>query len=324
MSVVSPSLAADLISCEDLFFNRPNRLFAGVYWFLFVIGFCCFALHGFQHIPNPHLSEGHKLWGSLWVFLSWAQYIYVMYSDPGRVNTENVKSKLDEWAYDDIFYEAKWCSTCNLQRPARAKHCRVCNHCVSRFDHHCIWINGCVGQTNLIAFILFLINHTIIMIYICIVGSAIAWSTITELDLFNAYYFDEAGQQVQASYGMILHYVLRTHPVIFSISVFTGLLSLLFAGFLAFQLYLVSTNLTTNEFFKWGDIKRLAKQEGHLEWIPTVSPFSLGFFKNWMQSLFPSCLNHSGVHVERMSAPQTTPDVVATKLKRGQLYKKCK
>jgi hypothetical protein len=40
------------------------------------------------------------------------------------------------------------CLSCNLPRPARARHCDRCRACVLRMDHHCDWTNRCVGARN--------------------------------------------------------------------------------------------------------------------------------------------------------------------------------
>jgi len=304
---VAPSVAKKMTSCEDIFFNRPNPIFAGIYWVLFGGGYGLFVMHGFKHIPNMYFSENHKYLGSLWVFLSWAQFIYVGRVNPGRITNENLPTKLADYEFDYLLYEPKDCQTCGIARPARSKHCKVCGICVSKFDHHCIWINSCVGEGNHRGFLLFLLNHSVLMLYIFYAGVTIAWSTATELELFHAYYFDENNQRVDATYMMIFNYLLHTHSVVVAISIFVFLLSFLFIGFLGFQCYLVTMNTTTNEFFKWSDIVAFAKKEGHLEWIPKRNPYDVGWLNNWQELLWPPLKKKSGPQVIKFRESYTEP-----------------
>ena len=54
-----------------------------------------------------------------------AAFLAASVSDPGFVTKGNVSHWL-RTPYDDVTNKHKMCSTCGLQRPARAKHCNIC------------------------------------------------------------------------------------------------------------------------------------------------------------------------------------------------------
>ena len=272
------------------------------YFFLFVCGYLLFVYYGFEHIPNRYMGNWHKYAGSLWVFCSWGQFLRMVHSNPGRVDTENVQSKLDEWQYDDHFYEPKWCVPCGLQRPARTKHCRVCDYCVSRFDHHCIWINNCVGQKNHLHFMVFLVNHMVVLQYVCYAGACICVDTAFEYRLFDMWFIDGNGQRMQATISVVLQYIVNLHTVIFALTAFTGLVSFIFVGFICFQTYMICLNITTNEFFKWKDINSFCRRENHPEWLLIKSPFHDGIKENFLE-IFRCTKQCTGEKVERIAAP---------------------
>ncbi|KAI9161212.1 hypothetical protein LWI28_015484 [Acer negundo] len=155
--------------------------------------------------------------------------------------------------------KVKFCDTCLLYRPPRASHCSVCNNCVQRFDHHCPWVGQCIGLRNYPFFICFISSSTVLCIYVFV----FSWINVL--------------RQKGSFWSLMSHDVLSVCLIVYCfIAVwFVG-------GLTVFHLYLISTNQTTYENFRY----RYDKKE---------NPFNTGVLKNVKELFFakipPSMVN---------------------------------
>ncbi|KAL2502054.1 putative protein S-acyltransferase 4 [Forsythia ovata] len=144
----------------------------------------------------------------------------------------------------------KYCDTCLLYRPPRASHCSICNNCVQRFDHHCPWVGQCIGIRNYRFFYMFVSTSTILCIYVFVV----LWVNI----------LCQKGSKWKAMLGDVLSAVLIVYC--FIAFWFVG-------GLTVFHFYLISTNQTTYENFRY----RYARKE---------NPYNRGMIKNLKEVFF--------------------------------------
>ncbi|KFK33034.1 hypothetical protein AALP_AA6G322100 [Arabis alpina] len=140
--------------------------------------------------------------------------------------------RLKEVEVNGKIFKAKYCDTCMLYRPPRCSHCSICNNCVERFDHHCPWVGQCIAQRNYRFFFMFVFSRTLLCVYVC----AFCWVYIIK---------------IKNSEDISIWKAMLKTPASIALIIYSSICMFFVGGLTSFHLYLISTNQTTYENFRY-------------------------------------------------------------------------
>ncbi|KAJ8759913.1 hypothetical protein K2173_010059 [Erythroxylum novogranatense] len=153
-----------------------------------------------------------------------------------------------------VVVKVKYCQTCMLYRPPRCSHCSVCNNCVERFDHHCPWVGQCIGKRNYRIFFMFVSSTTMLCIYVF----AFCWVNI---------------KKIMDRHHCNIWMAFVKSPPSGILILFTFISGWFVGGLTTFHLYLIFTNQTTYENFRY-------------HYNQKTNPYNLGCVGNIVEIFF--------------------------------------
>jgi hypothetical protein len=99
-------------------------------------------------------------------------------------------------------------------------------------------------------------------VYATVLLTVLFRGEIQDRRLWEVNFFDRtSGQEFQADYYVVFQYLLHRHLFEAGMLAITGVMSIALTGFLGYHCYITSIGMSTNEHFKWGDVKRWHAEE---------------------------------------------------------------
>jgi len=227
-------------------YRLPSPIRTGLYIRIYVIAMI--AVIAAQSILFLRSWDDHKaILTAIAASVTGVLYLFVSLKHPGQVkpfdkssNCVAARGPLSQYPNSDELQSLLWvrdgrsiCVTCRHIRPLRSKHCATLDTCVIRYDHYCPFLANTIGAKNYRFYLLFLTDAIVTLPMIC---------------AFELLYIIQFENSVMQIVGKVIavFIMLQAFP-----------LFLWVAMLLSSHIYLLSANLTTNEYVNWMRYKYL-------------------------------------------------------------------
>lgn len=143
------------------------------------------------------------------VFLFLLSFIYMRFSDPGKIAEAPTESWLDLVTKDPPIDIKDLCPFCKVKRERLSRHCVSCGGCIREHNCHCYLIDNCIGKNNFHGYSTFLIIHMILYLYIFYIGFKVFLIPIviydpTQFMLPDTFLYKKTSKDVLAIFFMTL------------------------------------------------------------------------------------------------------------------------
>uniref|UniRef100_A0A7S2GI78 Palmitoyltransferase n=1 Tax=Octactis speculum TaxID=3111310 RepID=A0A7S2GI78_9STRA len=118
-------------------------------------------------------------------------------------------------------------------------------------------MNQAIGQENYRWFLAFLAAHVLLLFYGALALGLLLAGEIVRRDLMNVQFYSPNKKKViKATWSVILQYLMFNNWATVGVFILCGAMCLVLGGFTAYHLWLTLRNVTTNESYKWSELKR--------------------------------------------------------------------
>lgn len=199
------------------------------------------ALYFLRWVLPLAVSEAGKATCSLWAGLCMVSLASAAFRNPGvvpRAAAGTLPAHLPARfvTVNGVQVTQRWCTTCRVYRPLRAKHCAHCDRCVFRFDHHCTLLGNCVGLGNYRSFLALVLTCTLFFGQSAMIAQRVLRRSFHEVRDGASGGHDEVLRRLFLANGAKLLY-----------TIYALAMCLAFAVLLLYHVVIISCNLTTNE-----------------------------------------------------------------------------